>query len=126
MKSVQDCLHMLGTLKPVMPVLPEAAALEVAELLLKLFQLQQQLLSCHAADCLSALASGAANTGNVSGSKLQLLIKARSPFFHTDYLPMDTHGMARDRWWHALSHLPSQSLPALQTLARKGKFHTSI
>jgi len=79
MRAVQDCLHLLGALKPLLPVLPEAAALEVCDALLALFGLQQQLLSCHAADCLTALAAGAANTGNVAPQKLQSLLKARSP-----------------------------------------------
>jgi hypothetical protein len=78
MAAVQDCLHFIGALKPIMPVLSEAAALEIAEHLLKLFALAQPLLSQHAADCLLHLAQGAANTRNVSPSKLQLLLKVRS------------------------------------------------
>lgn len=77
MRAVQDCLHFLGALKPVMPVLAEAAALDVAEQLLSLFLLAQPLLSQHAAECLLGLAQGAPNTNNVSASRLQLLLKAR-------------------------------------------------
>lgn len=76
-KSVQDCLHFLGALKPVMAVLSEDVAMEVCEHLLKLFVLQQPLLSRHAADCLTALASGSSNTGNLSAKNLQILIKVR-------------------------------------------------
>lgn len=81
MAAVQDCLHFLGALRPVMPVLAEAAALDVAEQLLSLFLLAQPLLSQHAADCLLGLAQGVANTNNVSASRLQLLLKARTPLF---------------------------------------------
>ena len=76
-RAVQDCLHFTGALRPLMPVLAEGPALEVAEQLLKLFVLAQPLLSQHAASCLQQLAQGAANTGNVDADKIQLLLQVR-------------------------------------------------
>jgi hypothetical protein len=74
--AVQDCLHFMGVLKLIMPVLSEGAALDVAEQLLQLFPLSQPMLSQTAADCLLRFGQGAANTQNISAPRLQLLLKA--------------------------------------------------
>jgi hypothetical protein len=73
--AVQDSLHFTGALRPIMPVLAEGPALEIAEQLLKLFALGQPLLSQHAANCLLQLVQGAANTGSVAPGQIQVLLK---------------------------------------------------
>eukprot|EP00798_Chlamydomonas_sp_ICE-L_P031076 gene31076-6203_t len=56
-KSVQDTLHMIGTLKTVLPLMSGPAVKTVVDLLFKLYPLKQALLSRHTTEALTALCS---------------------------------------------------------------------
>lgn len=75
--AVQECLHFCGALQPVMAVLTEHAALDIAEHLLGLFSLKQPLLSARAAACLQQLVQSASNTGALSADRVHMLLKVR-------------------------------------------------
>jgi hypothetical protein len=80
--AVQDCLHFAGALRPVMAVLSEAVALEVAEQLLGLFALAQPLLSQHAAGCLLQLVQAAPNTRSLTAAQVLMLLKVLPAAVH--------------------------------------------
>lgn len=78
--AVQDCLHLLGALKLVMPALSEAAALRVSEHVLAMLSLNQPLLTMHGVDCLiRALQSSASGGATLPPARIQQLLSVRPP-----------------------------------------------
>eukprot|EP00892_Ulva_mutabilis_P007664 jgi/Ulvmu1/526/UM001_0534.1 len=79
-EAVQDCLHLLGALKLVLPAVAEAATLQVCDAVLAMLTLKQPLLTMHGIECLIRAVQGAyAGRAGLPAPKIQQLLTAVLP-----------------------------------------------
>ena len=82
--AVQDCLHLMGALKLVLPSLTEPARLQICEHVLAMLILNQPLLTMHGIECLIRAVQGSSG-GALPPAKIQQLLSVlpTSPAFPT-------------------------------------------